>query len=177
MPKGKPFYWHEVAGFNFRLTNVQAAIGCAQLDKLEDICAERARVRRTYNRLLEQIPGFQRQVIPETVDAVLWALSGRIVGHGRQPRMLEKQRDLVMQKMKERGIDTRPGFYPLGSLSPYNCPDWATAREVAASVISLPTYPALDDGKIERICNALSESLDEVLGDGTERIAMLNLRK
>ena len=163
MQKGKPFYWHDVAGFNFRLTNLQAALGCAQLEKLDLIRSERTRVAATYRRLLQTLSGFRLQTISQTVEPVIWAIAGQIVEHEEDIRQTESRRDLMMQLLRQRGIETRPGFYTLASMPPYKCGEWPFARKLAASVISLPTYPALDDNKIARVCRALQESLDEVM--------------
>lgn len=158
MRRRKP-YWHEVAGYNFRLTNLQAALGCAQLKQLDTIRKERARVHHTYRRLLRDVSGFRQQVFPETVDTLLWALAGRICDNGEGLRATEDRRDRVIIKMREHGVEVRPGFYTLGSLPPYGCEDHPIACRLAASVISLPTYPALTDEKIERICSVLDDAL------------------
>lgn len=158
MRKGKP-YWHDVAGHNFRLTNVQAAIGCAQLKELESIRSERRRVHCSYRRSLRNISGFREQVFPNTVDALLWAVAGQLTGDDVPLHSMEAQRDEVIVKMRDEGIEVRPGFYTLGSLPPYSCKEYPNARRVAASVISLPTYPALTDEKIQRICEVLEQAL------------------
>jgi perosamine synthetase len=158
MRKGKP-YWHDVAGYNFRLTNVQAAIGCAQLKQLDTIRSERARVYCSYRRLLRDVKDFRGQVFTGAVDALLWAFAGQITGGDKPLCAVEARRDEVILKLREKGIEARPGFYTLGSLPPYDCKEHPNARRVAASVISLPTYPALTDKKIEKICEALDQSL------------------
>jgi perosamine synthetase len=156
-------YWHDVVGYNFRLTNIQAAIGCAQLKHLPAIRAERARVHRAYRRHLSGLNSFREQLIPESVDAVLWAFAGRIAGDDSTVETIEGRRDEVMRLMKEQGIETRPGFYALNSMPPYPGPNLPNSRRVAASVISLPTYPGLADEAIGRICDELRASLATVL--------------
>jgi perosamine synthetase len=156
-------YWHDVVGYNYRLTNLQAALGCAQLRHLETIRTERARVHQTYRDCLADIDNFQQQVFREGVDALLWTFAGRIEGAECDIDKLEARRDAVIGIMKERGIETRPGFYALSTLPPYGCPELPNASRVAASVISLPTYPSLADQTIERICDELRRALDLVL--------------
>ena len=162
MRKGKR-YWHDVVGYNFRLTNIQAALGCAQLKHLPTICVERARVHEGYGRRLRGLNSFREQFIPDSVDAVLWAFAGRIGDDDTPVETLEERRDEAMRLMMERGIETRPGFYALNSMPPYPGPGLKNARRVAASVISLPTYPGLSDATIERICDALRAALAAVL--------------
>jgi perosamine synthetase len=156
-------YWHDVVGYNYRLTNLQAALGCAQLRHLETIRTERARVHQTYRDCLADTDNFQQQVFREGVDALLWTFAGRIEGAECDTDKLEARRDAVIGIMKERGIETRPGFYALSTLPPYGCPELPNASRVAASVISLPTYPSLADQTIERICDELRRALDLVL--------------
>jgi perosamine synthetase len=75
-------YWHDVVGYNYRLTNLQAALGCAQLRHLDTIRAERARVHRTYRNCLAGINNFQQQVFDKDVDALL-----DLCGTDRQRRL------------------------------------------------------------------------------------------
>jgi perosamine synthetase len=156
-------YWHDVVGYNFRLTNMQAALGCAQLDHLEVIRAGRGRVQRTYRRCLDSLGIFEEQFFPPAVDPVLWAFAGRITDDG-DVESVEHRRDAVMAILKERGIETRPGFYALSSLPPYGTPELPISRRIAASVISLPTFPSLDEATIERICAELRSALQKVFG-------------
>ena len=64
-------YWHEVPGHNFRLTNLQAALGCAQFEKVEIISAERKRVHQTYRKHLSNVPGLELQFFAPEEDPTL----------------------------------------------------------------------------------------------------------
>jgi perosamine synthetase len=161
--RGKP-YWHDVVGYNFRLTNVQAAIGCAQLRRLDTIRVERLRVQSSYRRLLQDVGCFQEQKFPPEVDPLPWAYSGRLVVEERDLKCVEQSRDEVIAGMKGRGIEVRPGFYALASLPAYRCLEHSNARHLAATVISLPTYPSLSDEMIERICDSLREVIRDTFG-------------
>ena len=68
-------YWHEVAGHNFRLTNLQAALGCAQLEQIERIIGERKRMFESYRRCLGQVRGVVMQHFSAEVDAVPWVVA------------------------------------------------------------------------------------------------------
>jgi len=103
----KPRFFHEEAGFNFRMTGMQAAMGRVQLDKIDRMIDEKRRVAHTYNRHLAEVPGIQTPVERDWARNVYWMYSiviGEDFGVGR---------DELMAKLQERGIETRTFFCPL----------------------------------------------------------------
>jgi perosamine synthetase len=144
-------YRHEVPGLNFRLTNMQAALGCAQMDKLNRIVAERRRVYATYLEHLAVMDGLTLQEFRPEVDPVVWAIAVRL-----NPVAFPQGRDAVLLQMLEVGIELRPGFYSPSQLEYFNCPPLATCDALAASIVSLPSYPTLTGSEIERICTQLA---------------------
>ena len=145
-------YWHEVPGHNFRLTNLQAALGCAQFEKVEVISAERKRVHETYRKHLSDVPGLELQFFAPEVDPVLWAIAVKL-----DPRAYPQGRDDVIQQLTEAKVETRPGFYAASLMEIYNCPRLPICEEISLNVISLPTYPTLSDETIELICDVLKD--------------------
>jgi perosamine synthetase len=147
-------YWHEVAGHNFRLTNLQAALGCAQLEHLPTIARERARVHDQYRAQLAAAPGLTLQHFPPEVDPVLWA-----VGVKLDPHAYPQGRDAVMAQLAERQIESRPGFYAATLMRHLygDCAPLPVCEDLSRQVISLPTYPTLTDKQIHFICAALQE--------------------
>lgn len=154
-------YWHDVVGFNFRLTNYQAAMGCAQLDQLSKIVGERQRIKAAYERGLSQIPGVVMQSFREPVEPVLWTMAVRLLPREETAAELRARRDLVMASMLRAGIETRPGFYALSLLPAFDCPDLPVSSLVSAGVICLPTFVGLADEDIASITNLLVEALEE----------------
>lgn len=148
----KKHYWHEVPGLNFRLTNMQAALGCAQMDKLDRIVAERHRVYSAYREHLAGMAGVTLQSFRPEVDPVVWAIAVRL-----DAAAFPQGRDAVLAQMLEAGIELRPGFYSPGQLDYFNCPPLATCDALAASIVSLPSYPTLTEPEIERICTQLAK--------------------
>jgi perosamine synthetase len=148
----KTFYWHEVPGQNFRLTNLQAAMGVAQMEKLETIITERKRVCVSYIEQLSGIEGFHLQYFPPEVDGLPWTIALKL-----DPKAFPQGRDNVMQQMRELQIETRPGFYA-ASLMKHIYPNAALlpiSEEVSRQVVSLPTFPSLHDDQIEYISTRL----------------------
>ena len=144
-------YWHDVAGHNFRLTNLQAALGCAQLEKIDEIIIDRRRVEESYTRCLSKMSGVTMQQFSLDVQPVVWAIAVRL-----DPRAYPQGRDEVMRKLDEVGIETRNGFYAASMQSHlYDSPSLPNCEQLSREVISLPTYCGLQDDEIEFICSEL----------------------
>ena len=148
-PKGKR-YWHDLVGFNFRLTNLQAAVGCGQFENLEKIIKEKQRVYSTYCKYLVDEPGICMQQFTPKVDPVVWAIAVKI-DHG----FFIGSRDFVMQRLLDAGIETRPGFYPFSVMPFYKAKGLYISEEVGLNVISLPSYPSLSNDEINFVCEEL----------------------
>jgi perosamine synthetase len=147
----KRYYWHELAGHNFRLTNIQAALGCAQMETLNLKIAGRKHVHQQYERRLSNIDGVVLQVFPPEVEVVPWAIAVKL-----DPRAYPQGRDTVFQQMRDAQIETRPGFCApsfMGHL--YTSPELLVCKDVSQQVIVLPTYPSLSDDQIEFVCAML----------------------
>lgn len=147
----KQYYWHDLAGHNFRLTNIQAAVGVAQMEKLGQIIRERKRVHNQYKSLLSNAPGLTLQYFPPEVDPILWAIAVKL-----DTSAFPQGRDVVIQEMMQYGIETRPGFVAprlMGHI--YICPELPISEELSKNILSLPTYPTLQDEQIKYICSQL----------------------
>lgn len=151
-------YWFETVGYNYRMTNIQAAIGLAQLEQADVHLACRRRVAEWYTRHLTPLAEFLTLPIEEPwAHHVFWIYSIVL----RSPVRIS--RDRFMELLDEQGIETRPVFYPMHVMPPYLEPggEYPVADALAAYGISLPTHAALteDDvvyiaSHIRRLCNA-----------------------
>lgn len=150
----KKRYWHDVAGHNFRLTNLQASLGCAQLEKLDWILADRRRIHARYRENLADVEMIRLQQFKPEVDPVLWAMTVQLIDN-RDLDTVRARRDGIMSRMADDGIETRPGFYALSMMSQYGAPQLKNALYASASILSPPTFPGLADSDIDRICNRL----------------------
>jgi perosamine synthetase len=151
-------YWHDVVGYNFRLTNLQAAIGCGQLQSLERIIAERRAIHDGYEARLSEVAGIRLQHFDKGVEPVVWVTVVQL----EDPHDLDDvraRRDRIMAGMADDGIETRPGFYDLSLLPPYCCPPLPVARRVSASTIALPTFVGLRSDDLNRISDSLRAHL------------------
>jgi perosamine synthetase len=144
-------YWHEVAGHNFRLTNLQAALGCAQFERFSAIAAARRRMDRAYRRRFARMSGVATQHYPKSVDPVVWAVAVKL-----DPRAYPQGRDAVIDRLMEQGIETRPGFHAPTEMSHlYRATRLPVSAALARQVLSLPSIPTLKEEEIDRICDAV----------------------
>jgi len=142
-------YFHEVAGLNFRLTNMQAAMGCAQFEQIEVIIEARRRTHDCYCRCLENIDGLVMQKFSPTVEPVVWAVALKL-----DSSAFPQGRDAVIDQLADAGIESRPGFYPPNAMPDLYGKgiDIPVCTAIARQVISLPSYPSLTSEEIERVC-------------------------
>jgi perosamine synthetase len=149
-------YSVDVCGLKANMTDVQAAIGRAQLCELPAWQMRRDQLALQYDELLASIPGIVRPA---------WPLVGRHAWHLYVVRVTPEfgiTRDELIQRLSEAGIDTSVHFIPLHHFS-YFAPtlgasDLPATDAVARQIVSLPMYPTLRDGEIERICSAIEEA-------------------
>ena len=144
-------YWHEIVGFNYRMTNLQAAIGVAQLKKLDRFVERKRQIAKWYAEGLEDLA--EKGLItlhPEMkwAKCVYWMYSILI------EEKAGINRDELMRKLEENGIETRPFFVPMHVLPIYgNGGKLPVAEELARKGINLPTSIKLNKNMIKYIIN------------------------
>ncbi len=145
-------YYHPEVGFNYRMTNIQAAIGCAQLEQIEAILGRRKTIAATYETELAGIPGLTRPPAEPWAESVHWMYSVLVEdGFGRD-------RDAVREGLRARGVDSRPFFVPLHELPPYRTAlPFPVATALARKGINLPSGTGLRPEEIATVCAALRE--------------------
>lgn len=156
-------YWFPIVGYNYRLTNVQAAIGLAQMERIDWLIQRRREVARQYT---EELQGLSVSTPAEAPWAknVFWLFSIRIGAAA--------DRDLVMEQLMKESIETRPFFYPMHQMPPYldrgGDEAFPVSTRVAASGISLPSSANLSVADISYITNVLRKLLESRTVQQTE---------
>ncbi|MCT7487122.1 aminotransferase class I/II-fold pyridoxal phosphate-dependent enzyme [Aliarcobacter cryaerophilus] len=130
-------YWHDVIGYNYRMTNLQAAIGLAQLERIEDIHKNRKMYEENYKEILDK-KSFTFQQDIENRTRITWLASV----------LLDENinREDFILKLKEQGIDGRPFFYPLSDMEiykPYCKSETPITHKLSKVGLNLPTYESL----------------------------------
>ncbi len=145
-------YWHPVVGFNYRLTNLQAAVGVAQMERLDDILAAKRRIAGWYDAGLADVPGLTLPPRAPWADNVFWLYSVLL-----DEEELGLTRDEAMAKLAEQDIDTRPLFPPVHTQPMFaEGADLPVSTDLARRGISLPSAAALRESEAQRVVEALA---------------------
>jgi perosamine synthetase len=131
---------------------LQAALGCAQIEHIDRIIQERERVYKTYVELLHKIDGIKLQYFSDNVAPVVWKIALML-----DPSAFPKGRDDVIVQLKQRGIETRSGFFPPGAMPHlHDHISLKTCDTLSQRIISLPFFPSLTEEDIEYVCTNLA---------------------
>lgn len=149
-------YWFPIVGYNYRMTNIAAAIGLAQMERIDFHLAERQRVAEGYKQRLSKFSDLV--TLPPTEN---WA------GHAfwmytvliNNPETVA--RDRVIAAMEAVGVETRPVFHPMHSMPPYAEPEghYPNADWCAERGLNLPTHSGLSDQDLDQVVAALIKAL------------------
>jgi perosamine synthetase len=151
-------YWHPEVAYNYRMTNVQAAIGLAQLERIEEMLAIRQRNAAHYNRRLAGLPGLGLPPDMDWAENVYWMYSVIVEDQ------FGLSRDELRARLKAAGIDSRPFFYPVHTLPMYNTGQTLpVAEDLGRRGLNLPSGATLTTDQIDTICEALTEILNRRL--------------
>jgi len=148
-------YWHPVVGYNFRMTNIQAAIGLAQVERVGWQLERRRELVSWYAEDLAGMPEITWQREKRWARHVWWmftAVLGDRFG----------DREAIMVRLKERGIETRGVVYPMHQLPPYQDAArgarFPVADRLSARGVNLPTWAGVTREDVRYICQSLLES-------------------
>ncbi len=147
-------YLHREVGFNYRMTNIQAAIGVAQLNHIEESITRKRRNAALYSNKLKPIPGLRLQAEPLDAESVYWYYSLVI------DDLFGVSRDEILQQLSKRGIDARNFFVPVHLQPIYpelrneRCP---VSEFLGERGLSLPSGMKLTEEDITYIVNCIAE--------------------
>jgi len=145
-------YWHDIIGFNYRMTNLQAALGVAQLKKIDLLIDKKRRIAIEYKKLLQNLPAVTPAPEMSWAKSVYWLYSVLVKG---------ALRDKIIKHLERQAIETRPFFYPMHILPPYKQGlTLPVAEKLSAMGINLPSGPQLSRDQTRNVV----ESLSDVLG-------------
>jgi perosamine synthetase len=140
-------YWHDVVGFNYRMTNICAAIGLAQLEQADEILAKKRHIAQWYQEGLAHLPLMMHQEMEHTRHSYWMCSIVLDEADKRQP---------LRDHLKREGIETRPLFHPAHTLP--HCKqhgDFPQAMELSRRGINLPSSPMLTQEQVGTICESI----------------------
>ena len=152
-------FLHEGLGFNYRLTNLQAALGLAQLERIDEIVARKRRVAARYTERLKEIDGLQLPAEESWARSVFWVY-GIVISEGRGMDAAE-----LAGRLRDRGVETRPFFLgmheqpALRARGLFAGERHPVAERLARRGLYLPSGLALTDTQVDRVCDAVREAM------------------
>jgi len=151
-------YIHCNIGFNYRMSNIHAAIGLAQTEKSDEYKKMRMRNGKLYRKYLKDIKGIILQQEQADVESVFW-MNGILLS----PVLYGRTRDQLMEHLKEKGVDTRlffVGMHHQPSLLKFGCNCsgyYPITDNLAENGLYLPSTSSLSEEKIRYICDMIKE--------------------
>ena len=149
-------FFPDVIGYKYKLSNVQAAIGCAQMERVHELIKTKQRILCEYKRALSEIPGIAMNPEPEDVEIGAWMPT---VVFPESPGF---QREVLLSSLRKRGIDARVFFYPLSSLKTFDHVENPVAYSIAPRAVNLPSYHDLSRQDIAYVADALIDAAANV---------------
>lgn len=143
-------YWHDVIGFNYRMTNICAAIGLAQLEQADDFIKAKRQLANWYKEYLAGLPIKFHDEIGEVYHSY-WMCSILVKD--------EEMRNPLRKHLEKAGIETRPLFYPVHTMPMYNhrYQMFPVAEKLGSRGINLPSWPGVTKEQVDFICITIKE--------------------
>ena len=143
-------YFHDIIGYNYRMTNICAAIGCAQLENASDIITKKREIANWYNSQLNNLP-LQLHKESKDVFHTYWMYTVMVED--------AKKRDNLRIYLKEKGIETRPAFHPVHQMPMYykDGTSFPVADRLGSRGINLPSYPELNESDVKYISEQIQK--------------------
>lgn len=155
---GDTWLQHTHLGYNYRLDELSAALGVAQMKRLEKLLVKREQVAEWYRTRLEKIPGVEPPAVEKTTTRVSWFVYVIRVNPGID-------REALAQRLASRGIPVRPYFLPI-HLQPYMVErfgyrpgDFPVTEDLGARGLALPFSGIMTEEQVDLVCQKLKESL------------------
>ncbi|MEQ8907583.1 MAG: aminotransferase class I/II-fold pyridoxal phosphate-dependent enzyme [Vicingaceae bacterium] len=141
-------YWHDEVGFNYRMTNLQAAIGCAQLEEIDNIIKRNNEIEQSYIEKLDDLKLFDWQTTTENRKKVVWLVAA-----------LSHKKEAISKVLQANNIDVRPFFYPLTDMpvfAPYAHGENKISKKLSERGLNLPTVEQVDFDKVYELLKTIS---------------------
>lgn len=144
---GEKEYWHDVVGYNYRMTNICAAIGVAQMERADELIARKRALADAMRAAMADLPLTFHLEKPGTTHS-FWMISALAKS--------EAERDGLRRALRLEGIETRPVFHPAHTLPMYAAGQTGldVSVDLAARGLNLPSWPGLTDKNVAEIAES-----------------------
>ena len=154
-------YWHDFVGYNYRLTNIQAAIGVAQFERLSTFVNAKRNLAKIYSETLNKYAFFQTPIEKEGTFNSYWLYTFLVKEEA------PFKREALIDFLNNKGIETRPVFYPLHIMPPYSNYGVKENLKISANIsttgVSLPSSVNLSELEAKHICSCISEFVNSYI--------------
>lgn len=148
-------FWPDMVGFKYKMSNIQASIGCAQIERIEELTASKRRVFDAYGNGLSGLP---LSVNPEPAHTVNGYWMPTMVVHESVPF----NRDKLLDLFKQESIDGRVFFWPLSDTGHFGaCKPTPVAHGIYARAVNLPSYHSLTNAAVAHVCQIVRDFLNQ----------------
>ncbi len=144
-------YWHTEIGFNYRMTNLQAALGLAQLERIDEILDKKKEIYGWYQQGLINTQGIRLNHQASWAKNAYWLVCLEVYGY------TESQRDDLIKQLKTKNIDSRPYFYPVSDMPTYADTETPVTHKLYQRGLNLPSYFDITKTQVDRVCSQLNE--------------------
>jgi perosamine synthetase len=155
-------FWPDRVGFKFKMSNVQAAIGCAQLERVDELVETKRKIFHFYRRTLSNLPVAMN---PEPTGTTNGCWMPTIV----VTEETKFDRDILLTALRAENIDGRVFFWPLSSLGLFtSARAHPQSYSISARAINLPSYHDISEDELNRVCQVVGDSIlgDRTMGEG-----------
>jgi perosamine synthetase len=161
----KVWLHHTRLGYNYRMSELSAALGVAQMERVEEILAKRQKVADLYNQKLKKIKGIKIPYVASEINKMSWFVY--VIGLDEKI-FNQKTRDAILDKLEEMGISCRD-YFPSIHLEPlyvemfgYKKGDFPVSEEISNLTIALPFYNNLTERQIGYICEKVESIINKL---------------
>ena len=153
----RPRYWHVVLGFNYRMTGLQAALGVAQLGKIDKLIDRKRRIAKIYGEILSDISCVETHPSMEWATPSYWLYSILVT------EKCKITRDELMHELERLGVETRKFFYPLHLMPVFKRysgeEDYPVASYISEHGLNLPSGPKIEEDDIIYVAETIKKLL------------------
>lgn len=146
--------WNDEIGYKYKMSNLQAALGLAQLERIEELVMKKRQIFSWYDKRLKNLEGIKLNIEKPNCRNIFWMTT----------IIFEKDfgitRDEFMRKLKEWNVDSRPFFYPLSHMPMFERRDNKIAETLSKNGVNLPSGHNLEENDIEYICEVIKQILN-----------------
>lgn len=148
-------YWHRERGYNYRMTNLQAALGLAQMEKIEKFIEQRTLIMHWYRESIATSAAVRLNHQSNWAKSAYWMVCLEVDAFD------DAKRERFMKALRAEGIDSRPYFYPISAMPIYENARAPVAARKSQIGINLPTYFELSEKDVRRVGAAVNALLSE----------------